>query len=537
MMQYNPYKKRTQDPNTNLGSAQPRVRMPGPNTPGALNEQENRNTAQVKPTFETGGPKLVDRNVGGRALLKPRFTPSDVGTPDVESAVANLNFDGMKQNTGLSNGYGYKPKTYAPKINYSSPKTGMVSAPAGTLGTTDMGDGTLPLSALPSGGKKEWKPINVTIDDYKKAFGVEDPLTPKQIEQKYIDAYVQNAGKRAAQSSASARASTPSYYTYGQKEPSVYDKSYDESLAKFDEKYGGDFLGYDTSGLSQYDKDIYDEYKKQLEALGDSRDQYKYQEDELERERYQQLQQAFINKVMAEKYLPTQLKAAGLGGLGVSQTTLAQMQNDYRNNLNDISSNISAETRELARSFLDSIRDMKSKGRDTISDLEQTREESKKAEALEQYDKILNNSKNASVVQDYIDKNRKYLSENQIENLNYIKNYLSQAKKGEGYIKDPQTGQSYTLQEKLDPSANEIRKNDSFTEAVKALGYSGPYDEKIPNGTTVTIERENDGSWVNSGFMSVVRNTNKYLAPWTRLLDNARRKTLTYFDGNWYVSA
>lgn len=79
-------------------------------------------------------------------------------------------------------------------------------------------------------------------------------------------------------------------------------------------------------------------------------------------------------------------------------------------------------------------------------------------------------------------------------------------------------GKEYQIKEKLDSGANEIRKNDSFTNQLKKLGFTNPYDKNIPNGLTLGLLCDKKGS-----------NTSSSMGRWYY-------RYVTYYNGEWYVS-
>lgn len=92
-------------------------------------------------------------------------------------------------------------------------------------------------------------------------------------------------------------------------------------------------------------------------------------------------------------------------------------------------------------------------------------------------------------------------------------------------------GKEYKILEKIDKNANEITNNDSFTEKLKGLGFTNPYDKNIPNGTTIYINRDSTGSdkvqfwdfvpFVHGWFISGTGTNNWHI---------------TYYNGEWYHS-
>lgn len=108
-------------------------------------------------------------------------------------------------------------------------------------------------------------------------------------------------------------------------------------------------------------------------------------------------------------------------------------------------------------------------------------------------------------------------------------------------------GDNYKLKTQLDSNANEIVNNDSFTNNLKNLGFTSPYDPNIPDGTSFTISCDSSGS-DKFDFVSDVLGT--ALNPWGFISNlvgltgantgsnswSTFKKTLTYYKGNWYVS-
>ena len=99
-------------------------------------------------------------------------------------------------------------------------------------------------------------------------------------------------------------------------------------------------------------------------------------------------------------------------------------------------------------------------------------------------------------------------------------------------------GRYYQLQSQLDKNANQIKRNNDFKDKLKALGYSDPFDPNIPNGTTIKSNVDNRGSndfnfWDDIGAF--------FLSPlgagaWDSW-GNWNEITMTYYNGNWYLSA
>lgn len=112
------------------------------------------------------------------------------------------------------------------------------------------------------------------------------------------------------------------------------DKVYDSQLA-------GAQSEYDTSAkllLDNYNKnsatakDIYDRNTAELLA------NYGTAQDALDKSKRQSQQNASITLDKLKKYLPSQIKAQGLGGLGVSESSMLQAYNNYNSEMGSIES-------------------------------------------------------------------------------------------------------------------------------------------------------------------------------------------------------
>lgn len=98
-----------------------------------------------------------------------------------------------------------------------------------------------------------------------------------------------------------------------------------------DKMYGGNILAFNPSGLSgeelanyYRDVNIYNGIKNNIDAY----DSQVKMADQTAREKEQY---ASYRRALMEKYMPETLNAMGLGGLGVSQSAVLQMNNNYDN--------------------------------------------------------------------------------------------------------------------------------------------------------------------------------------------------------------
>lgn len=368
-------------------------------------------------------------------------------------------------------------------------------------------------------------------------------------------------------------------------------------------------------------------------------------------------QAASITLDKLKKYLPTQIKAQGLGGLGVSESSMLQAYNDYNNRMGAIESDYNANKStldanrestlsELERAYLDNktnlgisageqsqnifdkyLADYKAEQSELYNQALYALEssgystEEELTSFLNQYRGVLNNenlqtleqtakgivaqnaeqkrleaeqkaesdrlaakenvmdywalmqtdpanyrvdSKGNQIVteearnrmQQYLDANRAALGDNEYNSLksqlDSMKVYTEadrqkeeaevQAEKDKLIVTGQElieyNGKYYQIQSQLDKNANQIKRNNDFKDKLKALGYSDPFDPNIPNGTTIKSNVDNRGSndfnfWDDIGaflFSPLGAGAWDSWGNWNEI-------TMTYYNGNWYLSA
>ena len=99
-------------------------------------------------------------------------------------------------------------------------------------------------------------------------------------------------------------------------------------------------------------------------------------------------------------------------------------------------------------------------------------------------------------------------------------------------------GKYYRLDSQLDKGANQIVRNNSFKDKLKELGYSDPFDKNIPNGTTIKSNVDNKGAndfnwWDDVGAFLLSPLGAGAWDSWA----NSNEITMTYYNGNWYLSS
>lgn len=113
---------------------------------------------------------------------------------------------------------------------------------------------------------------------------------------------------------------------------------------------GTNLYNYYLQGLDDERKKAEDEanrnkyYDEQLETL---LGEYSASREALDKSKRQSQQNASITLDKLKKYLPTQIKSQGLGGLGVSESTMLQAYNNYNNDMGAIESDYQANMTSL----------------------------------------------------------------------------------------------------------------------------------------------------------------------------------------------
>lgn len=94
-------------------------------------------------------------------------------------------------------------------------------------------------------------------------------------------------------------------------------------------------------------QNLYSAYQQKNDLL----DKYNKTNQSLLQQKSQAQQQASIQLDKLKKYLPTQIKAQGLGGLGVSESTMLQANNNYQNTIGNINTTIGKQQMDLLNNY------------------------------------------------------------------------------------------------------------------------------------------------------------------------------------------
>jgi hypothetical protein len=318
-------------------------------------------------------------------------------------------------------------------------------------------------------------------------------------------------------------------------------------------------------------------------------DQYNKAQSSLEQEKTQSQQQASIQLDKLKKYIPTQIKAQGLGGLGVSESTLLKANSDYQNKMGQIASDIGARQLDLLQSYntgvLDVDANLANANQATLTKYQEiarqqeeiARQEREQQKALvdnfyrnemllnpdyltEDGSKLTEDGKNK--MKEYLDSNKEILGDmydTYMKELEAREVYTNEQKTAdEAEVKQTETdtlikegkeyfnygGSTYKVKKQLDSKSNEIAHNKDFIKKLNNLGYADAYNPNIPNGTTIEIKCDSSGanefSYEDLGLVNVAdwRNWIPFynLYNWANNIGNFETRYVTYYDGQWYLS-
>ena len=315
---------------------------------------------------------------------------------------------------------------------------------------------------------------------------------------------------------------------------------------------------YRTDAMSDYDyrigKNLHTGYQNKLNL----EQEYLNAQEELQKQTAQAQAQAYAEKVLMEKYLKTLLNVQGYSGnVGMTENavfglnrnynnSLNSIQGNYQNTLNDLTSDYNANRLSIDNSIL-------AQNDALIAEQNQIKQSLAGewyAKYYEDYNSLLNDEDatiddwNKFIQKIEEDENlgvyKDLLYDDIIEGKNdFIKNE-EQEKIDNEIVSGKKTitynGQNYKLTKALKTDANEITQNNSFTKKLNELGFEDPYDERIPNGTTIEIKCDNSGK-DKFDFWDDVFGAGIFLKSlWGSSGWSIYNKTVTYYNGKWYES-
>ena len=149
-------------------------------------------------------------------------------------------------------------------------------------------------------------------------------------------------------------------------------------------------------------------------------DDYNFNNEIIENNRQKNIENNRISRELALKYLPEQLKSQGMGGLGVSESSIISMNNNFRNNSNDINSDAELRKDQLLKNYQDDMRGLDSNAitdTKTIREKYQTKFENESAQNLLSAEGILD-----SKAESLMDSNGKISQSAKKELKEYVEN-------------------------------------------------------------------------------------------------------------------
>ena len=359
----------------------------------------------------------------------------------------------------------------------------------------------------------------------------------------------------------------------------LFNKKFDkntDSLTKTDAMSDEDF---------EVGTNLYNAYLQKNNLL----DQYNKANTSLEQEKTQSQQQASIQLDKLKKYIPTQIKAQGLGGLGVSESTLLKANSDYQNRMGQIASDVGARQLDLLQSYNSGVSDVDTNlanaNQSTLTKYQEiarqqeeiARQEREQQKALvdnfyrnemllnpdylsEDGNKLTEDGKNK--MKEYLDSNKEILGDmydTYMKELEAREVYTNEQKTAdEAEVKQEETkqlikegkeyfdygGSTYKVKKQLNANSNEIAHNKDFKEQLNNMGFADAYNPNIPNGTTLKIKCDSSGanefSYEDLGLTNVAdwRNWIPFynIYNWANNIGNFETRYVTYYDGQWYLS-
>lgn len=360
-------------------------------------------------------------------------------------------------------------------------------------------------------------------------------------------------------------------------------------IATYEKQYGGNLFDIDLNTFTdetqrqQFLKD-----RSDYGTLTAYRDTYNSQVELAKKEQAEKESYANTRRMLMERYIPETLQAMGLANTGLAADALLRFENNYNNYVLGAKSESQQAQSNAMQSYRDAWKNYTMQK--DAEEIEKFRTNNENLAAIKQalyngdydLDFALQMAK-SSEMGDYFQKEisnyatkleqdalantyREQMATNPsadlVANIEEAKTEgsISQEvydelmstykeainteaiKSGRETIKAPNGGE-YTLKEKLSHDANEIAHNRDFKEQLNKLGFSDPYDTKIPNGTTFTIKSDtagaNEVNWRDfvpdpTDFRYYIPGYNLYAygSNWF----NYESRTVTYYNGEWYSS-
>ena len=204
--------------------------------------------------------------------------------------------------------------------------------------------------------------------------------------------------------------------------------------ANYGQEYDPSTILSRKSGMSDVDWDIgsslYDTYLKDKQRKSD----YESRVSALDKSKMQSQQNASITLDKLKKYLPTQIKAQGLGGLGVSESSLLNAYNSYSSDMGAIENDYQDRKSSLEEAYAQDNLQSWQTSKDSVSgifDGYKTQFENNQKQAYQDaYNTVSQSSeKDESAILKYIEQFRNRLSDSDFLTLTQQAKQVAQANK------------------------------------------------------------------------------------------------------------
>lgn len=238
--------------------------------------------------------------------------------------------------------------------------------------------------------------------------------------------------------------------------------------ANYGQEYDPSTILSRKSGMSDVDWDIgnslYDTYRKDQQRKSD----YETRVSALDKSKMQSQQNASITLDKLKKYLPTQIKAQGLGGLGVSESSLLNAYNSYSSDMGAIENDYQDRKSSLEEAYAQDNLQSWQTSKDSVSgifDGYKTQFENNQKQAYQDaYNTVSQSSeKDESAILKYIEQFRNRLSDSDFLTLTQQAKQVAQANK-----------QAY---DKEQAAKNEQSQNSAFENARTAIASATYYTQ------------------------------------------------------------
>ena len=271
---------------------------------------------------------------------------------------------------------------------------------------------------------------------------------------------------------------------------------------RFSAKYQGtDFLewykanygqDYDPStilsrrnGMSDVDWDIgnslYDTYRKDQQRRID----YESRVSALDKSKMQSQQNASVTLDKLKKYIPTQIKAQGLGGLGVSESSLLNAYNNYSSDMGAIENDYQDRKSSLEEAYAQDNLQSWQTSKDSVSGIfdgyKSAFENNQKQAYQDAYNTVSQSTEtNESAILKYIEQFRNRLSDSDFLTLTQQAKQVAQANK-QAYDKE-QVAKTEQQQKSTYEDAKENIKNLPFTSQEEMDRYIERFRGQVTEG-------------------------------------------------------